>query len=65
MAKKKAEDGKEAPTTAIKIERSLAGKAKMIATDKGTSLADYVSEIIRATVERDWAKLIKKTGGET
>jgi predicted HicB family RNase H-like nuclease len=65
MAKKKSGGGKETFTVAVKIERSLAGKAKMIATDKNVSLAEYISEIIRPTVERDWGKLIKKTEGET
>ena len=64
MAKKKRE-GVEPPTVAVKIDRALAGKAKMIATDKGVDLADYLSGALRGIVERDWAKMVRKVGGET
>lgn len=65
MAKKK-NSGSEPPTKAVKIDRSLAGKAQMIATDRGVPLADYLSETIRSAVERDWAKMVRRIGeGET
>lgn len=49
----------------VRFDRALVSRLKMIATDKNVSLAEYISEIIRPTVERDWGKLIKKTEGET
>lgn len=61
MAKKKAE-GNEPPTKAVKIDRALAGKAQMIATDRGVDLANYISEVLRGVVERDWAKMVRKAG---
>ena len=63
MAKKKSE-GTEPPTKAVKIDRALASKAQMIATDKGVSLADYISGALRAIVEKDWGKMIRRVGGE-
>ena len=63
MAKKKS-DGTEPPTMAVKIDRALAKKAQMIATDKDVSLADYLSGALRVTIEKDWGKMIKKVGGD-
>jgi hypothetical protein len=61
MAKKR-RDGGEPPTRAVKIDRALAAKAQMIATDKGVSLADYISESLRGVVERDWARMVRRLG---
>jgi len=61
---KKSEESSEPPTKAVKIDRALATKAQMIATDKGLSLADYISETLRGAVEKDWAKMIRRVGGE-
>jgi hypothetical protein len=63
MAKKKA-PGAEPPTKAVKLDRALAAKAQMIATDRGIPLADYISECLRGVVERDWAKMIRRVGGD-
>lgn len=63
MAKKKSE-GNEPPTMAVKIDRGLAKKAQMIATDKDVTLADYISGALRAIVEKDWGKMIRRVGGE-
>jgi hypothetical protein len=63
MARKKSE-GSEPPTKAVKIDRALAAKAQMIATDKGVSLAEYISEALRSLVEKDWARMVRRVGGE-
>jgi hypothetical protein len=63
MGKKKSGKG-EAPTKAVKIDRALAAKAQMIATDRGMPLADYISETLRGAVEKDWAKMVRRVGGE-
>ena len=63
MAKKKATGGTEPPTKAVKINRALAAKAEMIATDKGVNLSEYLSDAIRTQIDRDWAKMVKKVGG--
>jgi predicted HicB family RNase H-like nuclease len=61
MAKKKS-SGAEPPTKAVKIDRALASKAQMIATDRGLSLADYISETLRGAVEKDWNKMVRRAG---
>jgi hypothetical protein len=58
MAKKKS--GEDLKLTAVKIDRVIASKAKMIAADQGKSLAGYLSEGLRGLVERDWAKMVKR-----
>ena len=63
MAKKKASGGAEPPTKAVKIDRALAAKAEMIATDKGLNLSEYISDALRSQIERDWAKMVRKVGG--
>lgn len=63
MAKKRG-DGAEPPTKAVKIDRALASKAQMIATDRGIPLADYISETLRGAVEKDWARMVRRVGGE-
>jgi hypothetical protein len=50
----------------VKIAADLAFKAKAVSQDKGISRAEYVSELIRVHVERDWMKIFKdaEKGGE-
>lgn len=64
MAKKRPDENKEPPTAAVKIDRGLAKKARMIAIDRGKDQAEYISEILRTVIERDWAKLLRKTGDD-
>lgn len=58
MAKKKS--GDELKLGAVKVERDIITKAKMIAADRGVPLAGYLSESLRAVVERDWLKMVKR-----
>ena len=59
MAKKKS--GAELKLRAVKIERDLITKAQMIAADRGLPLAGYLSDSLRAVVERDWGRMVRKT----
>jgi hypothetical protein len=58
MAKKKS--GEELKLGAVKLERDIISKAKLIAADRGVPLASYLSESVRAVVERDWLKMVKR-----
>ncbi len=58
MAKKKS--GEELKLGVVKLERDIISKARMIAADQGAPLAGYLSDSLRAVVERDWAKMVKK-----
>lgn len=63
MARKKSEP----KLSVVKIDATLARKAKTIAEDKGIPLSTYLSGGIEAMVARDWPKVLKKLveeGGE-
>lgn len=45
---------------AVKISRDLAVKAKVIAETRGISIAEYLTDLLRPMVERDWPKALKK-----
>jgi hypothetical protein len=36
----------------------------MVATARGVSLAEYISEAARATIERDFGREMKRFGGD-
>jgi hypothetical protein len=44
----------------VKIETTLARKAKTIAEDKGIPLSTYLSRAIAAVVAKDWPKVLRK-----
>lgn len=46
-----------------KFDRSLLGMARMVATAKGVSLAEYLSEAARPIIERDYGKEMKRLVG--
>jgi hypothetical protein len=48
------------PDKAVKIARDLASKAKLIADTRGTSISEYLSELLRPLIARDWPVALKK-----
>jgi hypothetical protein len=50
----------ELKLTAVKAERDIVTKAKMIAADGGIPLAGCLSDGLRGLVERDWLKMVKR-----
>jgi len=58
VAKKK--EGSGFKTTPVKIETALVRKARTIAEDKGVDLSDYLSGLIRGSIDRDWTKILKR-----
>jgi hypothetical protein len=58
MAKKKS--GEDLKLGVVKIERDIITKARMIAADRGISLARYLSESLRMIVARDWGQVVKR-----
>jgi hypothetical protein len=49
----------------VKIDRGVIGMAKMIATRKNVTLAEYLSGLLRGPVEKDFAKEMERLkGGE-
>jgi ribosomal protein S12 len=58
MAKKP--ETKTAKTVPVRLDNGVVIKAKIAAEDKGLDLCDYLSDLLRPTVERDWARARKK-----
>jgi hypothetical protein len=53
---------------AVKVDRDVVGQAKIVAWDRGISLAEYITETLRAAVGRDFDRVVQaragKKGGE-
>jgi hypothetical protein len=55
----------ERQDVSIKFDKILAGKARLIAQGRGVSMAEYLSEAARTTIDRDYARLMRELeGGE-
>jgi hypothetical protein len=65
MARKRTppEKGKR-DDVAVKIDRTLADKAKLVASRRGLTLAEYLTELNRPAIERDFAKVIREMGAD-
>jgi hypothetical protein len=65
MAKKRPGRPKssERQDVSIKFDRTLAGKARAIATGRGIPMAEYLSEMARPQIDRDYAKLLRELEG--
>ena len=49
----------------IKFDKVLAGRARLIAQGRGIPMAEYLSEIARPIIDRDYARLMRELeGGE-
>jgi hypothetical protein len=44
----------------IKFDRILAGKARLISQGRGISMTEYLSEMTRTFIDRDYAKLMRE-----
>jgi hypothetical protein len=44
----------------VKLDMIIVGKAQMVAKARGTSVAEYLSELIRVPVDRDFLELMKR-----
>ncbi len=52
-------ESKKRNDKAVKIAKDLATKAKVIAESRGISAAEYLSDILRPRIEKDWPGAIK------
>lgn len=65
MAKKVGRPGKPAGKgKPVRIDADLAGKARIVCLRRGVQLSDYLSDIIRARVLRDFTKVMREAGEE-
>jgi hypothetical protein len=61
VAKKK--DGSELKTATVKIDRTIVTRAKVLAADRGETVAAFLSDLLRAPVDREWSKMVRKASG--
>lgn len=60
MARKKRASEETPPTVPIRVERGIATKAKIVASDREVDLAAYISDLLRPLVNKDWSKIVKR-----
>jgi hypothetical protein len=62
MAKKKMGRPKTSnrDDVSIKFDRVLARRAKAVADSRSTSMAEYLSELARSTIDRDYSQLMRE-----
>jgi hypothetical protein len=48
----------------VKIDRGIVSRAKMVASARNVPLAEYLSELIRSPVARDFAKEMRRIESE-
>jgi len=44
---------------AVKVDREVVGQAKIVAWDRGISLAEYITETLRSAVGRDFDRVVE------
>jgi hypothetical protein len=44
----------------VKFDRRVAARARFVAENRGLTLAEYLSEIVRPIVERDFEQTLKE-----
>jgi hypothetical protein len=56
----------ERDDVAVKIDRKIVGKARLIATHRGISVAELLSEMLTAPVDKAYAQMLRdlEKGGE-
>jgi hypothetical protein len=59
MAKKRGRPPGERNDINVRIDRSLAMMGRAVAQYRGESLAEYFSEVLRPTVAKDYAGMLK------
>src|SRR4051794_9251864 len=61
MAKKKMGRPKsERQDVSIKFDKVLAGKARLISQGRGVSMAEYLTEMTKPLIDRDYARLMRE-----
>ena len=57
--------GEKRRDAVVKLDIIIVGKAQMVAKARGTSLAEYLSEIIRGPVDRDFLDIMRQMEAES
>ncbi len=56
MGRKKSEN----KTQAVRIDASVAMKAARVAEDRGVPLSQFLTELVKDRVEREWLKIVQR-----
>lgn len=62
MGRKKTPEKSRRDDVAVKVDRLLIDKARLVASRRGVTLAEYLTDLIRNPVERDFAKTVRDMG---
>ena len=54
----------ERKTLPVRIDSHLVRKARYIARDRGVPLSDYVTDVLKHAVDRDWSKILRRLANE-
>lgn len=60
MARPRGRPNRGRDDATAKIDRILLGKAQLIAKDRGISVAEFLSEILRGPIEKEYGKLLHR-----
>ena len=60
MAKRRGRPESDRNDVAVRIDRALAMKGRSVAKDRGITLAEYFSEMIRPHVNKDYLAMLRK-----
>jgi hypothetical protein len=60
MAKGRGRPKTDRDDVTVKLDRTIATRAKMVAASRSVTLAEYLSELTRSAVDRDFAKEMKR-----
>ncbi len=50
--------------TVVRLDRRVAAKAKYVAATRNIPIAEYLTELVRALVDRDFERATKANGGK-
>ena len=65
MAKKKGRPPTDRDDVSVRIDRILNRKAKELAAHQGVSVAELLSELLRAPIEKAWGVMLRDTEAES
>ena len=43
----------------MKLEMGIVKRFKIVACDQGVGLSEYLAEILRSVVDRDWSRIVR------
>lgn len=54
----------ERDDSTVKVDRTLLGKAKLIATNRGIPVAELLSEMLAAPIDKGYAQMLRDLEGK-